>query len=86
MWLLLPFPKEDRKKNKRGYQRITATIRRLKNSYIMKYELLYTDKFESFETFAKALERHIYHYNNKRIKLRLDRKSPAQYQTLSKIR
>ncbi|WP_195906759.1 IS3 family transposase [Prevotella phocaeensis] len=52
----------------------------------MKYELLYTDKFESFETFAKALERHIYHYNNKRIKLRLDRKSPAQYQTLSKIR
>ena len=52
----------------------------------MEAELLYTEKIETLEVFVKALERNIYHYNNKRIKLRLKGMSPVQYQTLSKFR
>ena len=50
---------------------------------IMKSELLYAENFESPETFIKALDEYIYYYNNKRIKLRLNGKSPVQYRTLS---
>ena len=53
---------------------------------IMKSELLYAEKFESAEAFMKALEEYIDYYNNKRIKSRLNGKSPVQYRTLSKIR
>ena len=49
---------------------------------IMKSELLYAEKFESPEAFMKALEEYIYYYNNKRIKNRLNGKSPVQYRTL----
>ena len=50
---------------------------------IMKSELLYAENFESPEAFIKALDEYIYYYNNKRIKLRLNGKSPVQYRTLS---
>lgn len=50
---------------------------------IMKSELLYAEKFESAETFIKALDDYIEYYNNKRIKNRLNGKSPVQYRTLS---
>lgn len=49
---------------------------------IMKTELLYAEKFESTEVFIKALEEYIYYYNNYRIKLKLNGKSPVKYQTL----
>ena len=52
---------------------------------IMKSELLYAEKFESAQDFIKALEEYIEYYNNKRIKSRLNGKSPAQYRTLSLI-
>ena len=50
---------------------------------IMKSELLYAEKFESPEAFIKALNEYIDYYNNKRIKSRLNGKSPVQYRTLS---
>lgn len=50
---------------------------------IMKSELLYAEKFESAEVFIQALEEYIEYYNNKRIKTRLNGKSPVQYRTLS---
>ncbi len=50
---------------------------------IMKSELLYTENFEVAEDFIKALEEYIDYYNNKRIKNRLNGKSPVQYRTLS---
>lgn len=53
---------------------------------IMKSELLYAEKFESSEDFMKALDQYIDYYNNKRIKSRLNGKSPVQYRTLSQIR
>ena len=40
-------------------------------------------KFESAEAFIKALDYYIEYYNNKRIKARLNGKSPVQYRTLS---
>lgn len=49
---------------------------------IMKSELLYAENFESPEIFIKALEKYIEYYNNKRIKSRLNGKSPVQYRTL----
>ena len=49
---------------------------------IMKSELLYVEKFDSPETFIKALEDYIEYYNNKRIKYRLKGKSPVEYRTL----
>ena len=48
---------------------------------IMKSELLYAEKFESAEAFMKALDEYIDYYNNKRIKSRLNGKSPVQYRT-----
>ncbi len=50
---------------------------------ILKTELLYAEKFESAEDFIKALDNYIEYYNNKRIKKRLNGKSPVQYRTLS---
>ena len=50
---------------------------------IIKSELLYAEKFESPEAFIKALDNYIEYYNNKRIKARLNGKSPVQYRTLS---
>lgn len=52
---------------------------------IMKSELLYAQHFESVEAFMKALDEYIDYYNNKRIKSRLNGKSPVQYRTLSQI-
>ncbi|KAA6330085.1 hypothetical protein EZS27_021175 [termite gut metagenome] len=50
---------------------------------IMKSELLYAEKFETAEEFIKALEEYIDYYNNKRIKNKLNGKSPVQYRTLT---
>lgn len=50
---------------------------------IMKSELLYAENFESADAFIKALDNYIEYYNNKRIKNRLNGKSPVQYRTLS---
>lgn len=52
---------------------------------IMKSELLYAEKFESAKAFMKALDEYIDYYNNKRIKSRLNGKSPVQYRTLYNI-
>ncbi len=52
---------------------------------IMKSELLYAENFESTEAFQKALDEYSDYYNNKRIKSRLNGKSPVQYRTLSQI-
>lgn len=48
---------------------------------IMKSELLYAEKYESPNDFIKALDEYIEYYNNKRIKSRLNGKSPVQYRT-----
>ena len=50
---------------------------------IMKSELLYAENFDSPDDFIKALDDYIYYYNNKRIKARLNGKSPVQYRTLT---
>ncbi len=50
---------------------------------IMKTELLYAEKFQTIKEFEKALEEYIEYYNNKRIKTKLNGKSPVQYRTLS---
>lgn len=46
---------------------------------LMKNELLYINHFDSIEAFEKELEKYIYWYNNKRVKLRLNGMSPVQY-------
>ena len=50
---------------------------------IEKSELLYAENFESPEAFTRALEEYIDYYNHRRIKSRLNGKSPVQYRTLS---
>ena len=50
---------------------------------VMKSELLYAENFESPEAFTRALEEYIDYYNHRRIKSRLNGKSPVQYRTLS---
>ena len=49
---------------------------------IMKSELLYFQEWESVGQFAKELAKYICYYNNDRIKLRLNGKSPVQYRAL----
>ncbi|KAA6319427.1 hypothetical protein EZS27_030678, partial [termite gut metagenome] len=49
---------------------------------IMKSELLYAEKFETAEDFIKSLQQYMDYYNNKRIKNRLNGKSPVQYRAL----
>ena len=49
---------------------------------IMKSELLYLQKFKDMEHFKRELKKYIHYYNNDRIKLRLQGKSPVQYRTL----
>lgn len=49
---------------------------------IMKNELLYLQEWNSVDQFRHALENYIHYYNNDRIKLRLDGKSPVQYRAL----
>lgn len=46
---------------------------------LMKNELLYVNDFDSIESFEKELKKYIIWYNTKRIKLRLNGMSPAQY-------
>lgn len=50
---------------------------------IMKSELLYLQRWDSVEQFAEALKEYIRYYNNDRIKLRLNGRSPVQYRASS---
>ena len=49
---------------------------------LMKSELLYLQRWNTIDDFEAALDEYIRYYNNDRIKLRLDGKSPAQYRAL----
>ena len=49
---------------------------------LMKNELLYLHDWNSVDEFEHALVNYIRYYNNDRIKLRLNGKSPVQYRTL----
>lgn len=49
---------------------------------IMKSELLYLQQFSDMDTFKRELRKYIKYYNNDRIKLKLNGKSPVQYRTL----
>ena len=49
---------------------------------IMKSELLYLHQFSDMDIFKRELRKYINYYNNDRIKLKLNGKSPVQYRTL----
>ena len=49
---------------------------------LMKSELLYLHQFSDMEVFKRELRKYINYYNNDRIKLKLNGKSPVQYRTL----
>jgi transposase InsO family protein len=49
---------------------------------VMKTELLYLQEFSDMEVFKRELRKYINYYNNYRIKLKLNGKSPVQYRTL----
>ncbi|MCX4366348.1 MAG: IS3 family transposase [Bacilli bacterium] len=46
---------------------------------ILKSEFFYAKEFESINQFKQELDDYIYYYNNSRIKLKLNGKSPIQY-------
>lgn len=50
---------------------------------LLKSELLYLQKFESYEDFIIKLKDYIEYYNHKRIKLKLKGMSPVEYRTHS---
>lgn len=50
---------------------------------IVKTELLYRQSFETTEHFIASLKEYIHYYNNKRIKNRLNGKSPVEYRALA---
>lgn len=50
---------------------------------IMKSEFLYTTTFKNYEEFEKALADYIYYYNNERIKIKLNGKSPVEFRKVS---
>jgi len=49
---------------------------------LMKNELLYSQEWDSIDQFKQSLRKYIRYYNNDRIKLRLNGKSPVQYRAL----
>ena len=51
---------------------------------LLKSELLYLEKFTSYEDFINKLRDYIDYYNTKRIKLKLKGMSPVEYRTHSK--
>lgn len=50
---------------------------------LLKSELLYLEKFTSYEDFINKLKDYIDYYNTKRIKLKLKGMSPVEYRTHS---
>ena len=50
---------------------------------LLKSELLYLEKFASYEDFISKLKDYIDYYNTKRIKLKLKGMSPVEYRTHS---
>ena len=49
---------------------------------LMKKELLYLRKWDNIDQFARELVKYIRYYNEQRIKLRLNGKSPVQARAL----
>jgi putative transposase len=52
---------------------------------LLKSELLYLQKFESFEDFVQKLHEYIHYYNHKRIKAKLKGMTPIEYRTHSQL-
>jgi putative transposase len=52
---------------------------------LLKSELLYLQKFESYEDFVQKLHEYIHYYNHKRIKAKLKGMSPIEYRTHSQL-
>ena len=52
---------------------------------LLKSELLYLRKFDSFHEFQTELENYIDYYNNKRIKAKLKGRSPVEYRIQSSL-
>lgn len=50
---------------------------------ILKSELFYTKKYTTIEELKKDIKDYIKYYNNDRIKLKLNGKSPVQYRALA---
>ena len=50
---------------------------------LLTLELLYLEKFDSYEDFISKLKDYIVYYNTKRIKLKLKGISPVEYRTHS---
>ena len=50
---------------------------------LLKSELFYLQKFNSYEDFLVRLEEYIDYYNTERIKLKLKGMSPVEYRTHS---
>jgi len=50
---------------------------------LLKSELLYLQKFKSFDEFKRGLEQYIKYYNNERIKLSLNGLSPIKYRKVN---
>ena len=50
---------------------------------LLKSELLYLEKFDSYEDFISKLKDYIDYYNTKSIKLKLKGISPVEYRTQS---
>jgi len=48
----------------------------------LKSEMFYTQKFKSIEELKKEIKKYIHYYNNDRIRLNLNGKSPIEYRTL----
>ena len=46
---------------------------------LMKFELLYIEKFDTIDHFIEKLNKYIYYYNNDRIKIKLKGMSPLDY-------
>ena len=59
-----------------------SRLSRLRILGLMKSELLYLQEWDSIEQFAQELKKYIRYYNNDRIKLSLNGKSPVQYRAL----
>ena len=52
---------------------------------ILKCEMYYLQRFESYEALANAIEDFILFYNHRRRQRRLDRMAPADYRSLVQL-
>ena len=74
-----------RLKNNKIFQSISRRGNCLDNSPmenffgLMKQEMYYGVIYESFEELKQAVDKYIYYYNNRRIKVKLTGMSPVEY-------